>query len=195
MSDINELSRRGRRDLSQAVRNHKYEVTDEGLLFPSQQLVVGGYFEVSVNGGDFEKAPNLVPTEGLNHLLGVTLSQDTQKLGFYVSLFSGNVTVQASWTGANYVANATEFTNYDEATRVAWVEAGAAAGSISNTASPAVFTMGTGGGTIRGAALLEASAKSATTGVLIAAARFLTDKVMAEDEELRIKYTISATST
>lgn len=195
MSNVKGLSRRARHELSRAVSNHRYDKTDSGLYFPAQGLTVGGIFEAAVGLGPYEPAPNLVPLEGLNHLLSVALAQGVQKLDFYIALFSGNVTVQNTWTGANFVANATEFTNYDEATRVEWEKGAVAAGAVGNTDTPAVFTVGAGGGTVRGAALLEASAKSATTGVLIAAARFATDKVMAEDEELRIKYTISATST
>lgn len=195
MSELNNLSGRARRELSRALANHRYERTDGGIVVPSMKLSIGGFFEVAVGDGPYEIAPNLIPTEGLNHILDVALSQATQKLAFYIALFSGNVTPQATWTGANWVANATEFTNYAEATRQAWAEAGVAAGSVTNSASPASFTIGAGGGTVRGAALVEASAKSATTGVLVAAARLPADKVLAETEELRIIYTMNASST
>lgn len=195
MSDFNSLSPRARREAARALRNHKYDKTDTGLLVPSMHLRINGVFEVSAREEPYEPAPNMVVTEGLTHIIDVALSQATQKLAFYVALFSGNVTVANTWTGANWVANATEFTNYTEANRVAWAEAGAAAGSISNTASPALFTIGAGGGTVRGAALVEASAKSSTSGVLIAAARFSVDKVMAAAEELRVRYTLTASSS
>ena len=159
------------------------------------QTKVHGHFEVSYDSGKtWEIEPNLIVTEGLNYLLAAALDAAAQKTTLYIALFGGNVTPLAAWTGANWVANATEFTNYVEAARQVWDKGDAVAGSISNTATPAVFTAGVGGGTVRGAALVEASAKSATTGILIAAARFLTDKVLAETEELRVKYTISATS-
>ena len=195
MSNVNGLSRRARQELSRALSNHKYEHTDTGLLFPASGLQIGGFFEVAQGEGPYELSPNLVPTEGLTHILSVALAQGVQKLAFYIALFSGNVSVQNTWTGANFVANATEFTNYDEATRVEWQHGAVAAGSVSNADTPALFTIGAGGGTVRGVALLEASAKSATNGVLIAASRLPSDKVLAEDEELRVKYTISATST
>lgn len=195
MSDLNSLSRRARHEVLRAVRNHKYDRSEEGVVIPSMKLFIGGVFESAVGDGPWDVDANLVPTEGLNHILDVALSQATQKSAFYIGIFSGNVTVQSTWTGANWVANATEFTNYDEATRRAWTEAGVAAGVITNTASPALFTIATGGGTVRGAALVEASAKSAVTGVIIAAARFSVDKVMAAAEELRVRYTLTATST
>jgi hypothetical protein len=128
-------------------------------------------------------------------LLDVTLDQGSANAAFYIAPFGGNVTVAATWTAANFTANSTEFTNYDEATRVLWANDAAASNAIGNVTTAALFTIATGGGTIRGAGLISASAKSATTGKLIAAARFGTDKVMAAAEELRIKYTITGTSS
>lgn len=189
------LSARNREEALSAIRRHKYDVTDTGIHIPSMKLSIGGVFEVAKGDGPWDVAPNLITTEGLNHILGVALAQASQKLAFYIAPFTANVAVAGTWTGANFTTNSTEFTNYDEATRVLWDKGSVSAGAVGNTLSPALFTIGTGGGTIRGVGLLEASAKSATTGVLIAAARLASDKVMAEDEELRVKYTLSATST
>lgn len=192
---IKNLNARHREEALRAIHNHKYELTESGIEIASMGLGFSGGFEVSVgNDPIWDLQSNLVVTEGRTHLLDVALSQATQNLGFYIAPFSQNVAVAATWTGATWVGLATEFTNYTEATRQAWVEAGAAASAINNTASPALFTMGVGGGTIRGLALVSESAKGATTGVLIAAARLATDKVMSEGEELRVKYTLSATS-
>ena len=155
-----------------------------------------GFFETSTDGGlTWDIEPNLIVTEGLNYLLAAALDAAAQKTTLYLALFSGNVTPQAAWTGVTWVAAATEFTNYVEATRQIWQRGDAVAGSISNTAIPAVFTAGTGGGTVRGVALVGASAKSANTDILISAIRFANDKVLDATEELRVKYTINATST
>lgn len=166
----------------------------------TKQLTVGnmavhGHFEVSVNDGPWEIEPNLVVTEGLNYILAAALGNAAQKTTFYIAPFTGNVTPVAGWTGANFTANSTEFVNYDEATRVLWADDAAAAGSIGNATVEASFTMSAGGGTIRGAALVEASAKSATTGILVAAARFASDKVLAVAEVLKIRYVITMTSS
>ncbi len=195
MSDISSLAARHRHEALRAIRNHKYDVSDNGIVIPSMSLSMAGVFEVAEGEGAWEIAPNRIVTEGLTHMLAAALAQASQKLAFYLAPFGGNVTVDPTWTGANFAANATEFTNYSEASRVLWDKGAAAAGSISNTATPGVFTVGTGGGTIRGMALLEASAKGSTTGLLIAAARLAADKVMGEGEELRVKYTVSATSS
>lgn len=193
----NILSARHREEALSAIRRHKYEVAPGGIVIPSMKLAIGGVFETAKGDGPWDVAPNLIVTEGLNHILGVALAQATQKLAFYIAPFGGNVSVAGTWTGANFAANATELTTaYSEANRVEWEKGSVAAGSVGNSATPAVFTFAAGGPyTVRGVALLEASGKGATTGVLIAAARLAADKVMSEAEELRVKYTLSATST
>lgn len=168
---------------------------ENGILVPEKAAFVHGHFEVSVNGAPWEIEPNLVVTEGLNYLLGCALGGQAQKTTFYIALFGGNVTPGAGWTGANFVANSTEFTTYDEATRVLWQDDAVSGASIGNNTNPALFTIATGGGTVRGAALIEASAKGATSGILVASARFAADKVMAAAEELRVKYVINGSST
>lgn len=159
-------------------------------------MLPAGHFEISTRKPGADWSPwqvdeNLVTLEGRNYLLSAALAQGTQKLAFYVAPFGGNVTPQDTWTGANWVANATEFTNYTEATRQAWNEDAVAAGAVGNATNPAVFTIGVGGGTIRGFALVEAQAKSGTTGILFAAARLAADKVMSEGEEIRVRYSVS----
>lgn len=166
-----------------------------------QASLANGHFEVSTRKpGDaewsaWEIEPNLIVTEGLNYIVGSAMDGATPIVTFYVALFGGNVTPVNTWTGANWVANATEFTNYDEANRQTWANDAVAAGSIGNATTPAVFTIATGGGTVRGAALVENATKSSTAGKLIAASRFSTDKVLAEAEELRVRYVLAASST
>ena len=157
-------------------------------------LQTHGHFEVSVNGGPWTIDENIVVTEGMNYLLSAGLGGGAQKTTFYIAPFTGNVTPLLTWTGANFTANSTETTNYDEANRQLWADDAVSAGVITNTAAPAVFTASAGGVTIRGAGLVEMLAKGATTGILVAAARFSTDKVLAAGEDIRIIYTITATS-
>lgn len=191
---IQNLGQRHANEARRQIQLNKYEHTDSGIYIPKMGLNIAGQFETSINGGPWDIDANMVVTEGLNHIVGVALAQATQKTAFYIALQGGDVAVAATWTGANYTANATEFTAYDEATRVLWVDGSVSAGAVSNTASPAVFTISANSSVVRGAALMEASAKSATTGVLVCAARFSADKTLDDDEELRVKYTITATS-
>ena len=110
-----------------------------------------------------------------------------------MALFEGNVTPGASLTAATFTATTTECTAYDEAARVAFNEGAAAAGVIDNAANRALFTMNATK-TVYGGALLSASAKSATTGTLLAAARFATPRNVVDDDELSCRYTLTLTS-
>jgi hypothetical protein len=196
MTPINKLTGRDQSALRRAVAAMKFERYEYGLFVPDLGLQVGGFFSVSVNDGPDEIAPNRVVNEGLNHLLGVVLGGSAQIASWYVALFSGNVTPQATWTAANFVAQATEFVNYDEATRRNFTPAAPASQSISNTASKAVFTASAGGGAVYGAAIISAPGKSAVTGTLFSAARFTTTpKNLDAADVLNVAYTVGASSS
>lgn len=161
--------------------------------------VVGGVFTIEhVRNGeviDRWEEKNLVTNEGLNSLLDVYLNGDgTAKItAWYVAIFEGNYTPVATLTAATFPAAATESTAYDEATRVLWVDAGASAQQITNSASKATFTINATK-TIYGAALVSASAKSATTGVCFAASRFSVARAVVDNDQLLITYTVQAAS-
>lgn len=137
-----------------------------------------------------ELASNIIPTEGLNHILSVVVAGGTQVTTWYVAPFEGNYTPVLGLTAATFTAAATECTAYDESTRVAYVEATPSGGVISNSASKAVFTMNASK-TLYGGALLSASAKSSTSGTCLAAARFSSSRAVVDDDEVAIKYTLT----
>jgi hypothetical protein len=184
-----------RREFARAVANHKYEVSPHGLFFPAQKLFIGGAMETTLNGRDPDVSPNIIPTEGLNHLLSILVAGGTQVNPWYVALFSGNVTPGASYTAANFASNATEITTgYSETTRVPYVDGTIAAGAVDNDASRAEFTS-TATQTVYGGALLSVETKGSTSGTLLAAARFSASRAMVSGDTLQVKYTLSATSS
>ena len=136
---------------------------------------------------------NLIVNEGLNHILGVEFNGVTQIGTWYIGLFEANYTPVAGLTAATVTASATECIAYSEATRVAYVEAAAAAQSITNSASKATFTINATK-TIYGAFLVSASAKSATTGTLFSASQFGASKSVVALDQLLVTYTINASS-
>ena len=188
-----------RGEVLRALANHKYEINDEGgiLIQAGMNVSPMGVFDVEHRRcGDLlarVAGANIVTTEGLNHILNVVLAGSLQSLSWYMALFEGNVTPAATLTAATYTATTTECTAYDEATRVAFTPGASAAGVIDNAASRAVFTMNATK-TVYGGGLLTASAKSATTGSLLAAARFSAPRNVAADDELSVKYTLTLTS-
>jgi hypothetical protein len=142
---------------------------------------------------DSEVVHNLVPIEGLNHILGVEFKGVTQVLTWYLGIFEGNYTPTSADTAAAIVAGATECTAYGEATRVALVPGSIAGGAFDNVASKASFTMNATK-TIYGCFLTSAPAKSATTGVLTSSVRFGTAKILNATDILQITAGMTATS-
>lgn len=197
MNDMNAVMRH-RAEYLRAIRGNKYEMTDTGIYFPAQKNFIGGVFNTEHRrGGDLignDLSPNLLPTAGLNHLLSVLVAGGSQVGTWYMSIFEGNYTPVAGVTAATYPAAATESTAYDESTRVAYVDGTIASGSVSNSASRAEFTINATK-TIYGAALHSLSTKSATTGELLAVARFSASRAVVDDDVLAVAYTLSATSS
>ena len=140
---------------------------------------------------DDDLVHNLVPTEGLNHMLNTEFKGGAQVGTWYLALFQGNYTPVAGDTAATFSASATEATAYSEATRVQWVEGTVAGGQLDNAASRAEFTM-TSLITVYGAALLSATAKGATTGVLSSIARFSSPKISVDVIRVTAGYVLTS---
>lgn len=193
-------------EAARAVRHHKHELTEDGRVhLPGSRVFIGGMFTARYQppGGPVGEPirgarcvyPNRVVGQGLNKILNLLAGHATSA-ALYLAPFSGNVTPAASWTGANWVGLATEFTTYTPATRVPWTTVPATAAELTNSAAlaAATITFAAGGPyTIRGCALAEASAKSATTGALIAASRFDADLAgMIAGGKLALQYDLVA---
>lgn len=173
----------------------KYQHSKGGILLPVAALAVGGVFTVDhMRDGELlerSESPNLVTNEGLNHILSTVLAGGTPVGTWYLGLFEGNYTPVGTVTAATITSASTESTAYDEATRQEYQEAAPSSQSVTNAANRATFTMNATK-TIYGAFLVSASAKSATTGTLLAAARFGSAKAVADDDQLLITYTFNA---
>lgn len=195
MNDL--MQHRG--EFARAIANKNYEFTDDGrVLFPKQGCFVAGVFDTEHRrGGDLlarDLSPNVIPTEGLNHILSVIVGGGTQVNPFYTGLFEGNVTPGASLTHATLVAVLTECVAYAETTRPAYVEGAIAAGAVDNSASRAVFTINASK-TVYGGFLASSNVKSAATaGTCLAAAKFSASRAVVAADELAVKYSLSATS-
>lgn len=194
---MNDLMRH-RGEILRALANRKFDTTSDGgiLLRAGINAIPMGVFDIEHRReGDLigrDIGSNVIPTEGLNHILDVLLHQAAQVGTWYMALFEGNVTPLAGWTGVNFAGNATETTAYDETKRVPYVEGAAVGGVTDNAASRAIFTMNATK-TIYGGALLSVDGKAAITGTLLAAARFGSPRAVEATDELAVKYTLTLT--
>lgn len=174
-----------------------YERTAGGVILPSAKLAVGGFFHVEHFREneliDEFNTENLVVNEGLDHVLNTVLHAGGQITTWYLGLFEGNYTPTSALTAATVTASSTESTAYDETTRQEYVEAASSGQSVTNAASKATFTMNATKN-IYGAFLVSASAKSATTGTLMSAARFSAAKAVVAADQLLLTYTFAASS-
>lgn len=195
MNDL--MKHRG--EILRALAHCKFEPTGDGgiLIGAGINAIPMGVFDVEHRReGDLlarVAGSNIIPTEGLNHILSAVVAGGSQVLTWYMALFEGNVTPGATMTAANFTSTATECTAYAETTRVAYQEGTPTGGVVDNASNRALFTMNATK-TVYGGALLSASAKSATTGVLLAAARFATPRNVVADDELSVRYTLTLTS-
>lgn len=132
-----------------------------------------------------EVVHNIMPEEGRNYVLDVSLGAATQITTWYLLPFSGDYTPDDNDTAATFPASATEATQYDNSTRHA-VVFGAASGGVKNNSANLAEIEFNDDVTIYGVALVSASAKGATTGVLYSAARFSSAKAMENGAILRV---------
>ena len=142
---------------------------------------------------DRELVHNIMPTEGLNHVLNVVLKGSTQIGTWYLAPFEGNYTPIAGDTAAAFPAAATECTAYSESTRQQFVPGTVSAGALDNAASRAEFTFNATK-TVYGGFMTGASAKGATTSVLLSAVKFSSPKSLDSGSVLRVTAGITLTS-
>lgn len=168
-----------------------------GLYVPLAKVLVGGVFTVEhYRGGKLiheQQSENLFVNQGLDYLLDVAFSGRTPITNWYIGLFKGNATPAATDTAQNVHTRLTELTEYAAGQRQAWVEAGVASQTITNSASKAVFNINatvTGYGAFLASA--QATGNDAGAAVLAAASRFASSRDLQNGDQLQITYQLSA---
>lgn len=137
---------------------------------------VRGHWEVSCYSADGELRwhecfDNLVVNEGLNYMLAAGLAAGTPITSWYIGLTNASPTPAPADTMASH-AGWTEWTNYSESTRQAFVAGTVSGQQVSNSASKARFTSNAASQTVGGAFLVSNNVKGGTTGTLYAVGAF-----------------------
>jgi len=134
---------------------------------------------------------NAVVDDGLDKILDVMFHDVTKIATWYIGIVNNaGFTGYAAGDNMGGHGGWTEWTSYDEANRVTWTEGAASGQSITN-ATPVDFTM-SASGTVRGLFLTSNNTKSGTTGTLWATADFASTVTVADDDVLKVTYTINA---
>jgi hypothetical protein len=137
--------------------------------------------------------PNDITNLGKNTIFDVMFSDGTQiaNSSWFIGLISNSgYSALAAADIMSSHAGWTEFTGYTQATRVLWGAGDPASQSITN-ASPATFDINASG-TVKGIFVVSNSTKGGTTGTLWATALFSADVPVANGDQLRVTYTVSA---
>jgi len=188
------------REFLKALTTLKFEKTPTGIWFPEQRAMARGMYVHDVNGLDLRMDPNLLPTEGLTHMLAVEIGATAKAAGWYLALYSGAISPASGWTAASFAGTATEITSgsegYTNSTRPAFTAGTASAASIDNNASKAAFTIATASTlTVNGVAMLSDSAKGSTSGTLLSASRFASARTFNNADVFNIGYAVALTSS
>lgn len=187
------------REVSKALAQGDFQVTDDGILFPRQGILAQGEYFGRLNGGAWEKeGDNLITTEGLAHILNVALGATAKPAGYFLALFSGAAAPAANWTAAGFAATANEITSmsegYTAATRPAWTPGTATANSIDNLTAVASVTIATAASlNVTGAALLTNSTRGGTGGVLVSASKYAAARTFQNNDTYEIGYRLNLT--
>ena len=155
----------------------------------NEELGFNNIYKVVCRGADgevkwTEEQPNLVTTEGKNHLLDTVFHGGTVVPTWYIGLKAAGTAVAAD-TLASHTSWA-ESTGYS-GTRKEWTEGAASSGSMTNSSSVDYAINATA--TVAGVFL--ASATSGTTGTLFGIADFATVRSVISGDTLQITLTVS----
>lgn len=188
-----------RQELAADIAAERFDVTTNGIYFPRQGVLANGEYFGRVNGGAWSKeGDNLIPTEGLAHILNVSLGTTAKPAGLYLALFSGATAPAANWGAASFAAVASEIVSqtegYTAATRPVWTPVNTNTGSIDNLASVASLTIATASQlNVTGAALLTNSTRGGTTGALVSASLYAAPRVFQNGDIYELGYRINLT--
>lgn len=142
---------------------------------------------------DSEIVDNIVPTEGLNHVLSAVFKGEPQITSWYLGVFKGNYTPVPGDTAATFPGAANESADYSGLNRLAFTPGAVAGGAVSNSAAVAEFAF-TAPATIYGGFMTSAQARGATSGTLMSVVKFASAKAMDAGALLRVTAGITLNS-
>jgi len=189
-----------RKEMARHLAEKNYEYTEGGILILGADVLARGVYIHSENGGQNEQIdPNLLPEQGLHLMLDVLFGSAPKPAGWFLAIYSGQVSPTDSWTAANFSATANEITSntegYSNVTRPQFTPSPAAAKQITNIGNKAVFNIACASSiVIEGAALLSNSGKGSGSGVLASATRFSNPRTQYNGDAFELGYGVSLTS-
>lgn len=189
-----------KKELAQAIHKENFDVSENGLYFPTQSVAVSGEYFERINDGEWMRTKNLITKEGLIDVLNTYfIANKAKQAGFYLALFSGATAPAANWTAANFTAVANEITSmtegYTSATRPQFNPVSATdqtyIDNLTNTARLTIVT--TSELNVTGTALLTNSARGGVTGALISATKYAAARTFQNGDTYDVGYRFALT--
>lgn len=196
------------KEIQKFLRIGDWQETAEGLII-HDCLRGRGMYVHTVNGEDERVDYNLIPAEGIAHVLNTVFGAESKVPTWYLAPYSNNYTPLANLTAQNFHATAVEIQGagsvsgsltegYSETTREIWVDAPASAEKIGNLASRAQFTITTATTlAINGAGLFSTNVKvpSSGWGILASATKFSATRTLNNTDTFELGYEIELTDS
>ena len=155
------------------------ELYKPGFIYTVEHVGVDGRIK------SVEQCHNIIPTVGLNYLLGAGFTGTSQFTTWYLGLFDTAYSPVAGDTMASLLANVTENQEYTGTERQTITFPAVSGGALTTLADPNVFEF-TSTETIRGAFITTTAPWLGTTGLLVSAVLFPSPKAMVSGEALRV---------
>lgn len=132
-----------------------------------------------------DRIHNILPTQGINHMLEVLARGAAQVPTWYLLLYENDYAPSAADTAQTFPMLAGEATAYDHPTRHEIAFGNAANGSLSN-AAVRVEVQFNAPRTIRGGGIVSTAAKGSAVGILLSAVRFSSPRQVDASTILRV---------
>lgn len=133
-----------------------------------------------------ERVENIMPNEGITHIINVIFLSGTKAGGWYIAPYTNSYTPVSTDSAATFVASANETSDYAQTTRPVFNCVLSSDNlSVINTGNEAEFTF-TAATRVSGLFISSNSAKQGTSGILLSAALLTTPKQMEIDGVLRV---------
>jgi len=178
------------------------QISDNALLVPGSNIIISGEYYHSVNGKDHQTSKNLLPEEGIHHILDSALGNNAAQITqWYMALHINTTAPVGTNTMSNYESIYNELKSqsegYVELARPQWIPTASVAGATDNYGARAVYTIATATNvTVGGCALMSSSPKASAAGVLASITSFDPNpRVLYDGDEFNLGYRISLTSS
>ena len=153
-------------------------------------IYISDCFDKNGNLKWHDESTNIVTDTGITHIMGRGLTTGiTETADWYIGLIGTSATNVSDTHTMGAHTGWTETTEYSEDTRPEWTKT-LSGQTVGNTGNKATFTLQVDGTTIGGAFISSSNTAGGTSGILMSAAAFGSNKTGDSGDKLEVSYKI-----